>query len=207
MAQLQFVVALAGALVAAPENPNPWEEIEKDGGITVWRREVPGSNIREVKATMEIDVGAERVWQVLIDVDRYVEFMPYVLEARTLESEGANVEYQYQLIDPPLVDKRDYVLRVEKSIDEARGLFVRKWSAVKNKGPAKPDDAVRLSVVDGMWQLEKLGGSKVRVTYYLFTDPGGSIPNWIANKANRTSVPELMDAVRKRAKNPSYKRG
>jgi hypothetical protein len=60
--------------------------------------------------------------------------------------------------------------------------------------------------VKGNWTIEKLTDTQTRITYYLYTDPGGSIPNWIANKANKQSVPDLLDAVRKRAANPAYKR-
>src|SRR5258706_3963 len=50
------------------------------------------------------------------------------------------------------------------------------------------------------WPLEPIdGGKRTLGTYQLLTDPGGSIPTFIANKANTTALPELFARVRKRA--------
>jgi hypothetical protein len=45
--------------------------------------------------------------------------------------------------------------------------------------------------------LAREGGQKTEATYYVYTDPGGSIPKWIANKANSTAVPDVFKAIRK----------
>ncbi len=63
-----------------------------------------------------------------------------------------------------------------------------------------------MTVCDGTWTVERLGSQSTRLEYWLYTDPGGSIPTWIANKANNTSVPDLLDAVRKRAHDPQWKK-
>jgi len=49
------------------------------------------------------------------------------------------------------------------------------------------------------------GGKRTRATYALFTDPGGSIPSFIANKANTTALPDLFAAVRKLSAAPAGK--
>ena len=46
---------------------------------------------------------------------------------------------------------------------------------------------------------------RTHLTYWLYTDPGGSIPNWIANKANTISLPDVMRAIAKRAEDPTWK--
>ena len=69
----------------------------------------------------------------------------------------------------------------------------------------KPEDTVRVSVCEGTWALEPIGPHKTRATYYLYTDPGGAVPNWIANLANSRSVPDLMAAIRDRATDPTWK--
>jgi hypothetical protein len=55
--------------------------------------------------------------------------------------------------------------------------------------------------IHGSWSVEPDAGGKGSVVRYeLFTEPGGSIPSWIANRAQRESVPDLVAAVLKRAK-------
>ena len=59
---------------------------------------------------------------------------------------------------------------------------------------------VRVKLDTGSWLLEpREGGKKTFVTYYLHTDPGGSLPAWVADKANKSSMPDVMRAVRKQA--------
>jgi len=55
---------------------------------------------------------------------------------------------------------------------------------------------VRINVNDGFWKLEPSDG-KTHATYYLYTDPGGAVPKFVANFANRTAVPNVFKAIRK----------
>ncbi|MCK5688912.1 cyclase [Myxococcota bacterium] len=194
---------LLGTTASAAKNPNPWEEVQNDEGITVWTRDVPKSNIREVKATAIVNLPLKKIAGVILDVPHYTEFMPYVEKAKIMSKGSGTVEYQYQLIDPPFVDERDYTLKTQT---EDKGKSWRHyWTQANSKGPAKNEDVVRVEICDGEWTLIEEGPSKTKLTYWLYTDPGGSIPSWIANKANKTSVPALLDAVRNRAANPKWK--
>lgn len=199
-----LLVALSAQ--AGERGKGAWKEVQDDDGITVWTRDVQGSSVREVKAQGAIDAPIDRIWDVLVSVEKYTEFMPYVLEAKVLERPSASESVEYQRIDPPFVDMRDYVLRVQLDKNTTTGVYKRTWSPVEGKGPQPCSDCVRLTVVDGSWTLERVGEQQTLVTYYLYTDPGGSIPAWVANKANSTSVPDLLTAVKKRSLNPSYKR-
>ena len=197
---LLILVTLLGA-----DNPNKWEKVEDSDRIQVWARDVPGSPIREIKAVCVIGMPAKRIWDTLADIDHYTEFMPYV-EKAFIVSRFDGGHYEYQLIDPPLVDERDYTVKVTLEVDEAAGRFKRSWAPANDKGPKKPEDVVRVEINQGYWQIIAKGPDSAEVTYYLYTDPGGSIPNWIANKANKTSVPDLMRAVRSRSVNPKWTR-
>lgn len=201
-----FAAAAACAALALAADPQPWEEVENDDGIRVWARDVSGSSIREVKAETIINLPAKRVWAVLYDVSRYPEFMPYLIKGKVIGAAGPGAQYEYQLIDPPFVDRRDYTLKVTVKQNEETGLYTRSWVPANDKGPPKQEDVVRIEVCKGAWTVERLGSQSTRVEYYLYTDPGGSIPKWIANKANSTSVPDLVDAVRKRAHDPTWKK-
>ena len=65
---------------------------------------------------------------------------------------------------------------------------------------AGEDGVIRLKVNTGSWTMEPIdGGKRTLATYQLLTDPGGSIPTFIANKANTKALPELFARVRKRA--------
>ena len=39
----------------------------------------------------------------------------------------------------------------------------------------------------------------------LFTDPGGSLTTFIINKANRSTIPDLFEVLRKQSQEPRYR--
>ena len=164
-------------------------------GFGVWAREKPGSDVREVKAIGEIDAPPERVYDVITDFEHYADFMPYVEDAKVVRRTD-ELCVSWAVMNAPLVSRRDWVVAVKLDPTTKAGTS---WT-VSSEGPAPSDRAVRLRVNDGSWKLEPLdGGKRTRATYYLYTDPGGSIPTWIANKANSMALPDLFEAIRKRA--------
>ncbi len=202
---LHALTFLALNILAVPANTNPWDEVKNADGLRVWARDVPGSNIREVKAETDVAVAPERVWEVLADIEHYTEFMPYVLEARVLAPHETG-HFEYQRIDPPLVDQRDYTLRVTRTANPALGEWRHSWVPANDRGPAAKNGVVRVTIAEGYWQLNRIDATHTKVTYWLYTDPGGSIPAFVANKANTTSVPDLLGAVKHRALNPAWRR-
>lgn len=201
-----LLIAVFSTAALAADNPNPWQSVEDSDGIRVLTREVPNSSIREVMAQTSIDAPAARVWDVVTQTEYFTEFMPYVVEARRLTEPTNGEGYEYERLDPPLVAMRDYAIKVQIRTDPKTGALVRTWTAAPDKAPPPLPGVVRLTVVDGSWTIEPLTPSSCRLTYWLYTDPGGLIPAWIANRANKTSVPDLLRAVRSRAKNPEWHR-
>jgi hypothetical protein len=54
--------------------------------------------VRELQASIEIDAPAERVWDVLSDLSRYVEWNPFITKAKGELIEGAKLAIG---IEPP----------------------------------------------------------------------------------------------------------
>lgn len=193
---------------AAAEEGRPWELVnETDDHITVYNREVPGgAGVAEVKAELIINEPLDRVWKAVTDSGHFVEYMPYIEETREMGRAPDGGIYVYHRIDPPLVSRREYTLKLWSEIDEAKGVWIWRWSLADDRGPPPREGCVHLSVSDGYWRLEKLGSRSTLVVYWVYSDPGGSIPLWIANKANTVSLPDVMRAARNRAANPTWRR-
>jgi hypothetical protein len=129
--------------------------------------------------------------------------MPYTEESRVLASEeDGKVIVFYCLVNAPLVDKRDFIIRIRDESDwkEGKGFLKTAWSVTTEGAPAPRGGVVRVKLNNGYWLLEpREEGKKTFVTYYLYTDPGGALPKWIADRANKTSVPDVLRAVRRHA--------
>lgn len=179
-------------------------ELEAEGkGVSVYSRPRSGTDIQELKATGIINAPPPAVFKVLSDYARYTAIMPYTEESKIIAAEeGGRVVHVYSIINAPLVSRRDYTLRIADKSDwkNGEGFLKTSWT-LSGKGPAPNPDMVRVTVNEGSWLLEPIAsGAKTRATYLLFTDPGGTLPAWVSNRANSATIPDVFEALRKNAK-------
>lgn len=204
-------IALVLAAVAAGSPPTPegrWELKAREEGVFVYNRDRHGSDIRELKATAIIQAPPKAVWAVIRDYERYKDNMPYTEASRVLAREdGGRALHFHSVINAPLVSRRDYVIRVldESDWKDGKGFLKASWT-LSTQGPPPADDVVRVPHNEGYWLLEPRDGGKTTfATYWLFTDPGGAIPTFIANQANSIAIPDLFRALRKKAVEAPYR--
>jgi hypothetical protein len=130
--------------------------------------------------------------------------MPYTEVSKILAREDDDkVLYVYNVIRAPLVDRRDYAIKVidESDWKDGQGYLKVSWTAANDRAPQVAEGTVRVEINDGYWKLEpRDGGSKTFATYYLYTNPGGSLPKWVVNRANGSAVPDVFQCVRRESK-------
>ena len=209
--RLGRLVAAGLSLVSASALAgDDWNQVMQDGQTTVWTRSVPGSRVKEVKAAGTIDAPPAAVFAVIRDFAHYADIMPYTTkETKVLETsaDGKNVWY-YTVVDAPIVSKRDHTLKVtiDKIAENGDGIYRLSWASANDhpKAPPPRDGYVRLNNTKGSWELKPYDGNKTYAVYYVNTDPGGSLPVFVINKANTEAVPKVLEALRKWSKRPPY---
>ena len=129
-----------------------------------------------------IDTPPERVFDVIVDYDRYAEFLPEVKEARSRNRKGNEVDVDYGI---------DVVKRIHYTLHhvEERPRSVR-WTFVK--GELMRDN-------HGHWTLEATPDGKTRATSTLEVGVGPLVPRSIVNMLVDQSLPKLLEAFKKRA--------
>jgi hypothetical protein len=185
-----------------------WQSIDDKDGVALFSRARIGSGMKEFKGTGVIDSPPATVEKVLADVGSYTVFMPYVTEARVISQDGIT-EVTYQRLNVPFVSNRDYTVRVEHGTAKGAAgelIFRDTWQTANEAGPAERHGVVRVKVNEGSWLLEPsgAGGGSTRATYQIFTDSGGALPAFLANRASQTIIPRLFEAIRKQAHDPKY---
>lgn len=180
-----------------------WVDAHDDDGVRVWYRDRADLGGRQIKAEILIEAPPARVFEVLSDVSKYTEFMPYLEKLEVLETLDDG-RIQYEVVNAPVVSRRDYVLRITVAkLDD--GWRIEWKPAPEDKGPPATKGMVRVGINEGSYVIaphEK--GTKL--SYTLLTHPGGSIPNWIAKRSNTSAVPDLLDGIRRRVMDPTWKR-
>ena len=185
---------------------NDWKMATNSQEVTVYSRTRSGSKLKEFKAVGEIDASSRAVHAVIDDLDGYPSFIPYVTECRLIRREGDSSLITYQRLLPKICQDRDYTLRVWKQSWPAADGFVysNRWEPANELGPAEKKGIVRVKVCEGSWLLEPDGATKTRATYSVYTDTGGAIPVFIANRVSQIGIGRLFAAVRKQVKDPKY---
>ncbi len=195
---LPFVVLTLSLLLHA--QADDWTLSSQKDDVTIYSRVRTGSSIKEFKAVGSVDAKPEAVRDVLDDVPAYTRFMPYVVECSILKREGDSF-ISYQRISPPLCSSRDYTLRVrhETKTTPAGATYISRWELANALGPPEKPGVVRVTVDEGSWRLEPAGHNKTLAIYQIYTDSGGALPSFIANKANQVGIGKMFAAIRKEA--------
>src|SRR5258708_24044954 len=95
---------LQGAVAHADPAPLPaWEKIDDDDGITVYRREVPGSPVIAFKGEGDISASILRVASVLIDTSRATEWIDSLAHARPFNQLTEHQPSEYDHLSTPSV--------------------------------------------------------------------------------------------------------
>jgi hypothetical protein len=182
-----------------------WKLSAREKNVTIYSRPRPGSALKEFKAVGPIDAPTNAVCAVIDDFQNYPKFMPYMTECRLIKRDGDSM-VGYQRLSPKVCADRDYTLRVwKKSWPSTGGLvFMNHWSPANDLGPPEKKGVVRVKLCEGKWLLEPDGATKTRATYFIYTDTGGFIPSFIANRISSTGITKLFAAVRQQVKDPKY---
>jgi hypothetical protein len=183
-----------------------WKLSGENRGITLYSRPRPGSSLREFKAVGEIEASVHTVHDVIDDTEEYVSFMPFITECRLIKREADSI-ISYQRLSPKICRDRDYTLRVRETSWAGPGgglVYFNQWESANESGPAEKKGIVRVKVCEGGWLLEPEDATRTRATYTVYTDTGGAIPAFIANRASQIAIGRLFVAVRKQVKDPKY---
>ncbi len=135
-------------------------------------------------ATRSVVIAAppERVFEIIVDYDRYAEFLSEVKEARSSDRRGNEVDVHYGI---DLVKRIHYTLHmVEERPRSVRWTFVR--------GEVMRDNR-------GSWTLEPTPEGMTRATYTIEVGVGPLVPRSIVNALVDQSLPKMLEAFKKRA--------
>ena len=193
-----FVMSLGASAVFAAAG---WEkEKSTRDGIVVYSRRTTGTTIRQVRARLAIDASPEVILAAACDPQTFSSTTKKYVEKNQfyeMNGQNPNVWYNYQLVNFPVVDRRDYTLRYEKIEKPKEGIFRLDWRITDRFGPPPMDGIIRVSKIRGSIVISNDGdANQSTVRYTLMADPGGNIPTWVINLANRNSLPDILRELR-----------
>ena len=182
---------------------NGWEEVDNYGGITIYRKEVPGTPVLAYKGVGVLDAPIGKLLSVSVDSLRKPEWMPRLDAIKLVKqvSPVERIEYIHLKSPWPLKD-RDLVYRAIMETDVAARKITLKIASIDEPSCPETDKCVRAHLYSGTFVFTPVeNGTKTRMEAEGHTDPRGSIPKWIVNlyqkRIPRQSIEGLMKQVKK----------
>jgi hypothetical protein len=204
---------VAAALVAAPASARAdgdagaWEQVSDKDGIVVQRRTIGGSKLKEFRGRGLIQAPIGRVLAVIRDANRRGEWMPSCGDSHLIEEDlAARTQVAYHRTKAPWpVSDRDSVNRAEMLVEPAKHRVYLPFEAIASPKVPPVKGVVRMPAMRGHWILIPVDGGRVTdAEYQVFANPGGILPDWLANLASKTLPRETIAGLRKQAAKVQY---
>ncbi|MBA1204503.1 START domain-containing protein [Pseudomonas capeferrum] len=188
-----------GILLAPSAWAEQWQVAKDEEGIQVSLSEVPGSKYKAYRSVALIKAPMARVKTLQEDVAGACAWIYECQSQKLLKHEG-NQAWTYTRFKAPWpVTARDSVLHVVTT-EQADGSLMRTLEGQPNYLPPE-QGYVRVAAVKGFWRLVPKGDS-TEVTYQVHTEPGGSVPSWLANKFVVDAPFNTLKGLKARAEKP-----
>ncbi|MCL2155190.1 MAG: START domain-containing protein [Leptospirales bacterium] len=160
-----------------------WERVKSANAIEVFVRPVSGSAIKEFRAVTEVQGSISSVLALLDDTDSYTKWIYHCSEAKVLYNKNYYERITYNVTSAPWpVEDRDMAVKSVISQNKKTAVVTITLTGLPEYIPVKPKK-VRMSKLNGYWMLEPLGNGRLRVTYRVHSEPGGSVPDTLVNSS------------------------
>lgn len=217
-------IAMSASEIDLSVHEPGWIEAPGAHEFKAYYQDSEEGDTRKVMMVGVVNARPRDCFSVVTDYDRFGEFMPFVQFTKLLHSEKADpkktLNYVFFYLNPPMIANRFYTIELtdEKDPGGKEGAFRSRWVLHNGAHRKALDDPlirkhvkpsfktpVETTFNEGYWLFEPMDdGKHSKVSYYVWTNPGGSIPAKIADKANAIALPKLWTALKNRLKEKKF---
>lgn len=174
-----LAIAILGCSLILPPDEN-WELKKDKEGIQVFIKKIPDSPMHAFRGITELTASLDQIEALFKDVEGFPEWAPNAKKVEPLEKAANSRTFYLQTDAPWPVTDRDGIYQYN---------FKKEPGKLKIVATCLPDylpprkNHIRVPKSDGYWQFEEKAGGNIRIIYENHSEPGGSIPGWLANSA------------------------
>jgi len=174
------------------------------GDITISKKALISKNIFALKVQKKSFIPSEVIQEVLEDINRYDEFLSNSKTVKSLilgRSDEWIDAYQYISSNIPFLSDRKYFFRISsEKINKKDSLSFVHWYLLDQNqydvaGKMDEENAIYLNFGAGLWLAEKQSDGSSIISYIVYIDPGGSIPTFAIEKANRVGIITILEDI------------
>jgi hypothetical protein len=183
--------------VASAAQAESWAVAKNEEGIKVSLSDVSGSQYKAYQGVTTIKASVAKLRSLQEDVAGACAWVHECKSQKILKHEGDKTWTYTQFNTPWPVTPRDSVLQIT-TVEGSDGSLTRNLLGQPKYIPEEKG-FVRVAQVEGFWKLVPKGANETEVTYQVHTEPGGSVPSWLANKFVVDAPFNTLKALKERA--------
>jgi hypothetical protein len=184
-------------LISAAAQAEDWKVVKDEDGIRISLAPVAKSEYKAYRGETLINASIAKLRSLQEDVAAACKWIHECKLQKVLKQEGGKVWTYSQFNTPWPVTPRDSVILVTTE-EGADGSLTRNLQEQPNFIPEEKG-FIRVSEVEGYWKFVPQGPGKTQVIYQVHTEPGGSVPSWLANKFVVDAPYKTLKALKERA--------
>jgi hypothetical protein len=193
-------------LFLIPGVDNSWEMRKNKDNITVYTRKITATDFKELKCVTRVKSSLSAIVFVLIDVNHFTDWIYKCVTATTIKKVSNTEIISYQLFDVPFpFDDRDVVSR-GTVVQDPKTKIVTVNSGLADGLVPEKKGVVRIRNFHTSYKLIPEGNGWVKIDYELGTEPGGTIPAWLANMVVVTGPFETQQMMNGIVQNPAMQK-
>jgi len=181
-----------------------WTKFKESNGIKSYVRSVPGTDLKEYLAVTTIDAKMEVIGEVLRDVPEFVKWVPDCTSARVEKKYDRNTFVLHLILSPILIQQRDIILKNDAVYDYENGNSRISFFCTDDVKIPVEKNRTRITVMNGLYEMDYLGRSKTRFIYKLKVDPAGNIPKVLAYSVMREYPAKTLKKLKEMVKDKKY---
>ncbi|MFZ4633427.1 MAG: START domain-containing protein [Saprospiraceae bacterium] len=198
---LAIIMVLSQEVSAQNPGGSGWVFKSEKDNIKVYYRKT--ADVYELKLTTSVQTTLHGLIKLFSESNQYNKWAYKVAETRLLKKNSETDFYYYARIDFPWpMSDRDVVMH--STLYQNKDLSVVCTSNCVSDFLPEVEGLVRMPKSTTRWALFPGKDDWLYIEYYLYSDPGGNIPDWAVNMALEVGPMETIKNIRNIVSDPRY---
>ena len=181
-----------------------WIFIKIQDKLTLSTKSIKGYTLSGVRVESPVNIPLYNIQDVILDINNYDSILVSSKGIKTIEIERSNnslIAYQFIPIDIPFMSDRHYFFNIKKNnIIEKEFNILIQWSLIDHSNYSNNlehniENSIYLENGSGVWITYQNENGDTILSYRIFIDPGGWIPEIIIDKINEISIINIFKDV------------
>lgn len=179
-----------------------WVNDGEENGFSLSKKLIKNKDLYALRVQKKVAFSPDIIQEILIDVNNYDQFLSKSDNIKSYELNRSNKwvdAYQFIENNIPFLDNREYCFRISKEgLDDSDKISLVHWYLLEKNyydtsHLVKNNKSIYLNYGAGLWLAEEQIDQSVMISYIIYIDPGGSIPDFLIDKANRVSLVNILE--------------